>query len=276
MANATYWGPPDAVVDFCESNYIHSSTIAETWNTLSSLTYVVLGFEGCYHAMVLGSWWPFPLTFFMLAVVGCGSIALHGTLRWWGQMLDEMPMLALVVVTCIATKGKAPLFSGVVGRIFYTLLGIAWPAIVYAYLRLKMYKIFVDSFTILVTVTMLGATYARPRHPQTRRYMNIASASIIFGTICWRAEYYFCDISQPLIAPLHVIWHVTSATCCYWWVLYLMCLHVEKFGNEDVWPDRPGSKGTKADQWGSFAFQPFDRLDVPPLFSSETDGKKID
>ena len=91
-----FWGEPTSTVDWCEANYLVTPYVAEFWNTLSSFAMVVVGVLGAASA------WRAPgrstrTAFVLLAVVGLGSIAFHGTLRFETQMLDELPMVYLVL-----------------------------------------------------------------------------------------------------------------------------------------------------------------------------------
>ncbi|KAF8739560.1 Alkaline phytoceramidase, partial [Rhizoctonia solani] len=90
-----------------KNNYVHTQFIAETYNTLSNIPFVVLAVVGA--ATVLkpnGELRPLPhsgrfmLMHALLALVGTGSFVFHATLKWRAQvMFDEMPML---LVTCAA------------------------------------------------------------------------------------------------------------------------------------------------------------------------------
>ena len=38
-----FWGPEDTSVHFCEDKYVHSYWIAEYFNTISSIFYILVG-----------------------------------------------------------------------------------------------------------------------------------------------------------------------------------------------------------------------------------------
>ena len=88
-----FWGIPTASIDWCEQNYALTPWVAEFWNTLSSLAIVAAGLVGLWTRRFAPE---VRLAFALLTLVGLGSIAFHGTLRFELQMLDELPMLYLV------------------------------------------------------------------------------------------------------------------------------------------------------------------------------------
>ncbi|KAI9291606.1 alkaline phytoceramidase [Neoconidiobolus thromboides FSU 785] len=88
---AGYWGDITSSVDWCEPNYVHSPYVAETFNTLSSLAMVLIGELGA--RMNHSTHWKQKCTFHMITVIGIGSILFHMTLKYYTQMLDELPMV---------------------------------------------------------------------------------------------------------------------------------------------------------------------------------------
>lgn len=52
-----------------------------------------MGFYGLVHAYRLGYEKRFQLAFALVALIGIGSMAFHGTLLYAGQALDELPMI---------------------------------------------------------------------------------------------------------------------------------------------------------------------------------------
>ncbi|CAE6459164.1 unnamed protein product [Rhizoctonia solani] len=102
-----FWGNHTSTIDWCENNYVHTRFIAETYNTLSNVPFVVLAVVGAVAVLQPnGGFRPLPharrfmLMHALLALVGTGSFVFHATLKWKAQvMFDEMPML---LVTCAA------------------------------------------------------------------------------------------------------------------------------------------------------------------------------
>ncbi|GLE07402.1 hypothetical protein PINS_up017564 [Pythium insidiosum] len=88
-----YWGAPTAMIDWCEANYEYSPYIAEFWNTISNLLFVVLGIYGLARSMKQGFEWRFHMQFIAVIVTGIGSCTVprHTTTRvrlTWRIFLD--------------------------------------------------------------------------------------------------------------------------------------------------------------------------------------------
>ena len=100
ISNTTnyYWGPEDTSVHFCEDKYIHNHRIAEYYNTISSLYYIVIGLIFLNTRLShLGK---------SLIAVGIGAFLLHMTLRYYAQMFDESAMLVISFDTIRHIKKK--------------------------------------------------------------------------------------------------------------------------------------------------------------------------
>ncbi|MGK3743751.1 MAG: hypothetical protein ACI90V_010610 [Bacillariaceae sp.] len=92
-----YWEPHTSSIDFCETNYLHSSYVVEPHNVFSSLWGLcLLGLIGMYYGNPTGEI-RFKIAYGILILIGIGSAALHGTLHWIFQSADELPMIYLVI-----------------------------------------------------------------------------------------------------------------------------------------------------------------------------------
>ncbi|GMH71051.1 hypothetical protein TrRE_jg8389 [Triparma retinervis] len=93
-----FWGPTTSTIDWCERNYVVSWYIAEFWNTISNLTYVLVGLMGIFQAYKHRYETRFVLIGVGIMIVGFGSSAFHGTLLFEFQMADELPMMWSIMV----------------------------------------------------------------------------------------------------------------------------------------------------------------------------------
>ena len=92
-----YWGTPTATADFCEPNYARTRYIAEFLNALSSVPIALLGVVGLYHCAEQRLGAEQYICYALIGVIGVGSIAFHTTLLRGPQVLDELPMLWVIV-----------------------------------------------------------------------------------------------------------------------------------------------------------------------------------
>ena len=92
-----YWQPHSSSIDFCETNYLLSSYVVEPHNVLSSLWGLsFIGIIGFYWGNPTGEL-RFKIAYGILVLIGIGSAALHGTLHWFFQSSDELPMIYLMI-----------------------------------------------------------------------------------------------------------------------------------------------------------------------------------
>ena len=95
--NDGYWEPHSSSIDFCETNYLHRNLIVEIHNVWSSILGLSLfGIVGIIYGNPTNETRTF-IYYFILFIIGIGSACLHGTLHWYYQSSDELPMLWLVL-----------------------------------------------------------------------------------------------------------------------------------------------------------------------------------
>ena len=107
--NEGYFGKGTSEIDWCENNYVHTRYIAEFANSTTSLIYCLLAVFSYIESMEQLSKDPGAIKFQLLLVslwsVGIGSTLFHGTLLYWAQLLDELPMVYLI---CSAGETISP------------------------------------------------------------------------------------------------------------------------------------------------------------------------
>lgn len=107
-----FWEPHTSSIDFCESNYLLSNYIVEVHNTWSSILglsfFGLLGLVFNNHTREVRH----AIAYSILILIGLGSAGLHGTLHWFLQSSDELPMMYLLLsVIYLCAEWDAPLSS---------------------------------------------------------------------------------------------------------------------------------------------------------------------
>tara|TARA_Y100000992_G_scaffold296967_1_gene259908 strand:+ start:1138 stop:1749 length:612 start_codon:yes stop_codon:yes gene_type:complete len=191
MNKSYYWGEPDISVKFCEPKYQDSNWIAEYENTTSAIAYIIVG------SLLL----PFNRLSkigFYIILLGISTMIMHGTLRYYGQWLDESSMLLLSFETIVQLKNTVPRYLFPIILAFYTyfrenfmIFGFLFAAfqIVIVYLANK--KIDFDDWRQKLLI---------------RTYVVIFLISFGF----WLADQLFCDNIFYLVNG-HAVWHIGTA-----------------------------------------------------------------
>ena len=188
-----YWGKQDASIYFCEDEYEYSYWIAEYYNTMSSISYILVGMlflTSKIRNLAIG-----------LIMVGFGSMFLHGTLRYYGQWCDEGAMLVLS-------------FEGI--RYFK-------PNTHYLYLLLLLFVyilfyncslIFLSLFAGLqLYLVVLGYRNIRINSDYELLIFKGYIGFFVVALVFWTMDQFLCDvIGDPVYA--HSLWHVFSALGC--------------------------------------------------------------
>ena len=191
-----YWGEPDSSVSFCEEKYKEVFWIAEYYNTLSSFFYVVIGyiFINSRVSRLAKS----------VMAIGIGSMFLHGTLRFYGQWLDEMSM----IVACFfglheISPRKKPLRY--------------LPFVLLIYIHC--YKYFIIFLVIFSCINIYLIVHSLNKKWQN---LNIFLYAVLFilGTGCWFIDQLFCEYVQHLY--LHAWWHVLTASAIFFALLHMV------------------------------------------------------
>lgn len=94
------------LVDWCESNYVHSYYVAEWWNILLGLFIIVFGVVGffCWWVLEIRVW----VCYLLLTVVGLGMVGFYGMLFSIVQVVDELSMIygSLVLLYCFVNSDR--------------------------------------------------------------------------------------------------------------------------------------------------------------------------
>ena len=179
-----FWGTPDASVSFCETAYMHSTWIAEYYNTMSSCFYLFVGWlflQTRIRPIAIGVIW-----------IGLGSIMLHGTLRYYGQWADE---LAMLTTSFYGLRYHHPYISPYL--IFCIFL-----------FYLSFYKYFIIFFFSITTINIyLGMQALKTTHDNVLYRLYIFFFAL--GAGCWLLDKFFCSYVQQYY--LHAWRHVFTS-----------------------------------------------------------------
>lgn len=183
-----FWGSKDTSVTFCEDKYIKSQYIAEYYNTLSGISYSLVGLY-FYNKNIkdIG---------FILFFLGIGTCLLHATQRFYGQWLDECSMLTLCFYTIKRLRLKKNKFTR--DNILLVIL--------FSYFY---FDNFFGYFLILFSSLLIYIYFIAKELNINRRYFQIYLYVFIFSAVCWALDQVFCNYVKNYY--LHAVWHIGTS-----------------------------------------------------------------
>lgn len=208
-----FWGTPTSTVDWCELNYAVTPFVCEFFNTVSSLAMVLAGVLGIVlHRHVLDRWTL--VAFALLGLVGVGSIAFHGTLRFELQMLDELPMLYLVALVAYLLLESR--FGRWLPVALFTYAGVATAS---AVLTRGQFQFLAFQFAFgALELFCMWRVYLLSRDSENkpvRSLFNLGVSLYLAAIVLWFIDLRFCDVVSirlPALGipnpQLHAWWHV--------------------------------------------------------------------
>tara|TARA_B100000085_G_scaffold184310_1_gene168427 strand:+ start:328 stop:936 length:609 start_codon:yes stop_codon:yes gene_type:complete len=189
-----YWGEPDASVSFCEQKYKITPYIAEYYNTMSAFSYMIVG--------ILFYFTKLRYISNVLLLMGLGTMALHCTLRYYGQWMDEISMIILSFY--IIKYLRNDLFKKQTPNIY--LYGIIAGYFLF-------HKFFIYFFLIFAGMQIYIYKLAQLKRKKNKIIENILikayTISLIIATICWTLDQFACNYVRYF--QLHAVWHVGTA-----------------------------------------------------------------
>mmetsp|Transcript_16815 Transcript_16815/g.25276 ORF Transcript_16815/g.25276 Transcript_16815/m.25276 type:complete len:279 (+) Transcript_16815:122-958(+) len=213
-----YWLPHSSSVNFCEPDYISTDYVVEPFNTVSSLFISLLGIIGILYSNPTKEWMFFT-SYVLIVAIGLGSVALHATLHWFPQSLDELPMLwcniaALFILIRMKSTPSRRLES------LSVLLSIFAIGVTYIYYSMRsLYGFFIFGYVLTVAAVAVWTmfyVFERSDDVLIRQvFLSGIGSFILIGASCWVIDMNMCDHLLPLYHAangftLHVIWHIAA------------------------------------------------------------------
>lgn len=205
-------------VSWCESpKYAHSEYIAEFWNTLTGISLLISAII-CFNKNMERGIHELYISNFLLGLVGIGTILFHGTLLYVWQLLDEIPMLLIVIeyhklltTKTFMIRKKLDLHIG--------LMYDSLPLIFFSYFIKKELHVIMFQNILAICITLLLIKITIKTYYKSIQYnkgdVNIGICLFIFSMIIWNIDNHYCN-QIPKFIQLHAIWHITTSFGMYY------------------------------------------------------------
>jgi dihydroceramidase len=181
----------------------------------------------------------FLLAYFILFLIGAGSAGLHGTLHWFFQSSDELPMLYLInSLNFIIEEYDAPMGKPKHPHLVSLLVGISVLNTLVYYRYQDMYMIFLATFAL--SNARLDYKLLRVLYSDIRKKDKVATkigliAFVTYALLAfpiWVVDMLQCErvlnVADQLPGifkgmTLHVFWHIFAAHGAYCTIVSLAC-----------------------------------------------------
>ncbi|XP_058137091.1 alkaline ceramidase 1 [Dasypus novemcinctus] len=238
-------------VDWCESNFQYSELVAEFYNTVSNVFFLILGPLTMYlmHPYAQKHSCPVYLVCALLTVIGLFSMYFHMTLSFVGQLLDELSILWLLATFYGLWLPRCyfPAFLGKSRSHFKRLVFlITVVSTLLAVVRPTFNSYVLNLFGVYV-VSIVIREYRKIGKKEVRRLIEITLALWALALTSWLSDRLLCDFWQRIhFFYLHSIWHVLISFSCPYGLTALLMVDAsyEKLGKalrvrywpRDTWP----------------------------------------
>lgn len=211
-----------AAIDWCERNYVVTPSIAEFYNSLSSLLLCVAGIaitlrvrRARTRALPLDAAGP------IIFALGVASAVFHATLSLPWQRADEVAenvgVTALLHSALRAGAGSSSA-RRTAGDVSFTLHALVAAAGVVG----VSFFLFAELHLVGVSIAATRASNAAaPAHPAANAafhaHLRVAVISILCGGAAWLVDRLACStvLAMPIHLQLHAWWHVACAVALH-------------------------------------------------------------
>lgn len=204
-------------ISWCEQKYMYSEYVAEWWNAISGvclcLSSIILLLENRTSKK----------NNILLCLIGVGTILFHGTLLYIWQLMDEIPMLLLVIeynkYLSIVVKNDniLPVFKNNNVIIFVIIISYFYNPNVQIILFQGVFSIYVIRLLYMCYVFNKGIQkYNLSRDKLNQIYYNNRIGKIILYTSLgiWLCDIHMCYYVQPF--QMHAWWHILTSVGVYY------------------------------------------------------------
>eukprot|EP01084_Bolivina_argentea_P246120 411954_1 len=209
-----YWGEPNSDFDWCEANYHFSYYIAEPWNTITGVTYILVGTILYLYYKQLTTAHNINinhlLTLLLILIpLGLGTCLFHGTLQYEMQLLDEFPMYYFITYGFVLMYERCNVESKMynLSLLFASIVcAIIWFTERAGSIHEIGRGILVISFSIyFVYIFYVGATVSNQcKNSVCEKLFNRCYAIWIVSIIFWFIDNVFCDLLQRDLVLFHI------------------------------------------------------------------------
>ncbi|XP_041465219.1 alkaline ceramidase 2-like isoform X1 [Lytechinus variegatus] len=209
-----------AAIDWCENNYAIVPGIAEFYNTVSNILFFIIPPLLLYLFRQYAVWynWHVNIMWILLMVVGIFSCYFHATLSMFGQLLDEVAIIWVVLCGVALWYPRRYYPAKIHGsRKKFKQIMLVFTV---ASTGLAMVRPAVNSFVMMSfigpCICMMILELRRAQCPRVVKLGKTCAFLWVVSVTCWLSDRFLCDFWQSLSLPyLHCAWHIMVFISAY-------------------------------------------------------------
>ena len=214
-----YWGEHTATRDWCEQNYATSPYIAEFWNTISNLTYILFSLNLLRYKQKftkiteLKQFKSINIIIYSMFILGLSSGAFHATLKYWPQFMDRL----FCLIPLIGFKiGFTEVGSDLNQAFNSTQISVL---VIMSYFICSVIAVFImfEVFTLYLAINNLYKGYIMTKQIRMKEIKSHSIKCLIYliiGLIVWILDSLTCNFflnNLGFIPHFHAQWHLFTA-----------------------------------------------------------------
>lgn len=234
-----WWGVPTATIDWCEENYVVTQYVAEFWNTITNVIFIIPAALALYRAVQCSLEDRYIVGHAGVLIIGVGSWAFHCTLLHASQLLDELPMLFGIcsflycMWTCNYKPGRSTWLP-----MFVTFSCSFLISVIYVAVNEPLFH--EVCYGLIVTVLLIHSYYRGRTLGGSMTLYTVSLATLLVGFMLWNVEVQLCphirqirgSIVWPLkpVTQLHAMWHLLTGVASHVHLLYSCQMRMQSLG----------------------------------------------
>lgn len=178
-----------SIVNWCETNYEYTVYIAEFWNTITSLFISIAGIYQLKFDKPIG-----------ISIILCGifSAYFHMTLSLLGQLLDELSISVILIITILKIRS---LLKHTIMSYDLFLFAIIQLSVQFVFPSINRFILFLYGFVFISNYKLLL------HYLKKKFYYNVSLYMFGISVIVWILDFPCFNIP----VNFHSIWHISIA-----------------------------------------------------------------
>eukprot|EP01083_Nonionella_stella_P119316 356596_1 len=228
-----YWSPRTSSCNWCEIDYDVTYHVAEFWNAISNLLFCICAVHLAYQLKSMqrktnqntSMYYMMLFYFTSLGLLGVGSGAYHGSLRWYPQKMDQMMELwtvgSLLAYVCLIR-------NACITNVLFVAAYIC-VAVLITFHHRSLFSSYIGISMVFVYVRAQYIAYRYTEYQWAMRYIYIVIVLFVIAGSFWTVDRYYCDTIQTEYIDFkgHAFWHIFVALAFHQCGMLLILMYTQ-------------------------------------------------